>query len=55
MVNYSFQELAQINFMYGRANGNAYEARNENTFPSRPVIYGTTEHLLILVVKKDAI
>lgn len=37
MVNYSFEELADIHFMYGKANGNSHEARRlyEDAFPGR--------------------
>jgi hypothetical protein len=28
---YSFREMASMKFMYGRANGNFWEARNLNT------------------------
>lgn len=37
MVNYTFEELADIHFMYGKSNGNSYEARRlyEDAFPDR--------------------
>ena len=37
MPAFSFEELADIHFMYGRANGNSLEARRlySETFPSR--------------------
>ena len=35
--DYTFAEMADIHFFYGRANGNAYEARRlyQETFPNR--------------------
>ena len=35
--DYTFAEMADIHFFYGRANGNAHEARRlyQETFPNR--------------------